>query len=140
MSLTVVAAALPAERLSDAVIGLAGLVGFLIVPTLSAWLRLLLRFLEGESLGLGRRRRLSSLSLLRALSLTALAAFLAVQWQRAGGELRELRYEAAVLGPSLQGAIIGLGLSLLYSLGWRLLRADLTRARTRRRLGGLLRG
>ena len=130
---------LSAERLGDAVVGLAGLVGFLLIPALGAWLRVLLRFLEGESLGLGRRRRLSSLAALQALSLTALTAFLAVQWQKAGGELRELRFEAAIAGPSLRGAGVGLGFWLLYAVGLRILRADLARARTRRRLGGLLR-
>lgn len=130
---------LSAERLSDAVTGLAGLVGFLLIPMFGAWLRLLLRFLESESLGLGRRRRLSSLGLLRALAVTVLTAFLAIEWNRAGGELRELRYEAAIVGPSLQGAVVGLGFWLLFAVGLRILRADMQHARTRRRLGGLLR-
>ncbi|MCB9566948.1 MAG: hypothetical protein H6710_07015 [Myxococcales bacterium] len=128
-----------AERLSEAVAGLSGLVGFLLVPMMGAWLRLLLRFLESEGLGLGRRRRLGGLTLLRALALSILVIFLAFNWQRAAGELRELRFEAPVVGPTLAGLAVGAAFWAVYALGLRLLRADWQRARTGRRLGGLLR-
>lgn len=128
-----------AERLSEAVAGLAGLVGVLLVPMFGAWLRLLLRFLESEGLGLGRRRRLAGLTLLRALALSLLVIFLAFNWQRAAGELRELRFEAPIVGPSLAGVAIGAAFWGVYALALRLLRADWRRARTQRRLGGLLR-
>lgn len=132
-------AALSPDRLGDAVAGLAGLLGFLLVPTLGAWLRLLLRFLETEGLGLGRRRSLGGLLLLRALALTAILVFFAVNWTRAVSELHELRVEAPVIAPSLGGLAVGAVTWLLYALGLRLLRADWQRARTQRRLGGLLR-
>lgn len=132
-------AALSPDRLGDAVAGLAGLLGFLLVPTLGAWLRLLLRFLETEGLGLGRRRSLGGLLLLRALALTAILVFFAVNWTRAVSELHELRVEAPVIAPSLLGLAVGAVTWLLYALGLRLLRADWQRARTQRRLGGLLR-
>ncbi|MEZ4448522.1 MAG: hypothetical protein R3B09_03505 [Nannocystaceae bacterium] len=127
------------ERLGDAVAGLAGILGFLLVPTLGAWLRLLLRFLETEGLGLGRRRSFGGLLLLRALALSAVMAFFTVNWQRAIHELHELRVEAPIIAPSLAGLAVGAFAWLLYALGLRLLRADLRRARTQRRLGGLLR-
>lgn len=131
--------AITAERLSDAVAGLAGLVGFSLVPMLSAWLRLLLSFLESEGLGLGRRRRFAGLTLLRSILLSVIVIFLAINWQRAAGELREVRLEAPIVGPTLAGLAIGGVFWLLYALGLRLIRSDWRRARTRRRLGGLLR-
>ena len=131
--------AITAERLSDAVAGLAGLVGFSLIPMLSAWLRLLLSFLESEGLGLGRRRRFAGLTLLRAILLSLVVIFLAINWQRAAGELREVRLEAPIVGPTLAGLAIGGVFWAIYALGLRLLRSDWRRARTRRRLGGLLR-
>jgi hypothetical protein len=132
-------APITAERLSDAVAGLSGLVGFLLIPMFAAWLRLLLRFLESEGLGLGRRRRFAGLTLLRAILLSVVVIFLAFNWQRAAGELRELRVEAPVAVPTLAGLAIGGVFWALYALGLRLLRADWRRSRTQRRLGGLLR-
>ena len=131
--------AITAERLSDAVAGLAGLVGFSLIPMLSAWLRLLLSFLESEGLGLGRRRRFAGLTLLRAILLSVVVIFLAINWQRAAAELREVRLEAPIVGPTLAGLAIGGVFWAIYALGLRLIRSDWRRARTRRRLGGLLR-
>jgi len=131
--------AITAERLSDAVAGLAGLIGFSLVPMLSAWLRLLLSFLESEGLGLGRRRRFAGLTLLRSILLSVIVIFLAINWQRAAGELREVRLEAPIVGPTLAGLAIGGVFWLIYAFGLRLIRSDWRRARTRRRLGGLLR-
>ncbi len=131
--------AITAERLSDAVAGLAGLVGFSLIPMLGAWLRLLLSFLESEGLGLGRRRRFAGLTLLRAIFLSVVVIFLAINWQRAAGELREVRLEAPIVGPTLAGLAIGGVFWVIYALGLRLIRSDWRRARTRRRLGGLLR-
>jgi hypothetical protein len=131
--------AITVERLSDAVAGLAGLVGFSLIPMFGAWLRLLLRFLESEGLGLGRRRRFAGWTLLRAILLSVVVTFLAINWQRAAAELREVRVEAPVVGPTLAGLAIGVAFWAVYALGLRLIRSDWRRARTQRRLGGLLR-
>ncbi len=134
-------AALPlsAERLRDAIMGLGGIAGFLLLPMLGAWLGLLLRFLEGDRGSIGPRRGgFSTLTFARALLLTVVFVFVLFNWQRAAGELREVQLEATVIGPTLTGALVGLALWATYALAIRVLRTDYHRVRLGgRRLGGL---
>jgi len=111
-----------AARLRDAVPGLAAFVGALVVPTIAAWLRLMLEALEGDRGGLQRPRRWSSVQALSAVVLTALLGFFTVTLVRAAGELRELQSEAPVVGTSLGGFGLGLTLWVVYAAGWSALR------------------
>lgn len=131
---------LSTERLRLAVAGLGGIAGALLVPMLSSWLGLLMQLLEGDSAGgLGPRRRISGLSALKALGLTVLLAFIAVNWQQAASELRQMQVEAPIFGATLSGFGVGLAFWALYAVGLSALRADFERARLSRRVGGLLR-
>lgn len=130
---------LSTERLRLAVTGLGGLVGVLVLPTLSAWLGLFMQLIETDGGGLGPRRGVSGLSALRALGLTLLIAFLAVNWQQASSELRQIQSEAPIFGATLAGLGVGLALWAIYAVGLSTLRADWERARLTRRSGGLLR-
>ena len=127
------------ERLRQAVAGLGGLAGALLLPMLSSWLRLLMQLLEPDHSGLGRQQRLSSLAVARALLLTLLLGFIVMNWQQATSELRQVQAEAPIVGSTLTGFAVGLVLWLIYALGFGTLRADWQRARTSRRIGGLLR-
>ena len=127
------------ERLRQAVAGLGGLVGALLLPMLSAWLRLLMQLLEPDHSGLGRQQRLSSLAVARALLLTLLLGFMIVNWQQAASELQQVQAEAPIVGATLTGFVVGLVLWTVYAIGVGALRADWQRARTGRRIGGLLR-
>ncbi len=130
---------LSTERLRLAVAGLGGIAGVLVVPVLSSWLGLLMQLLEGDSGGLGPRRGLSGLAALKALALTVVLAFIAVNWQQAASELRQMQSEAPIFGATLSGFAVGLAIWTLYALGLSALRADFERARLSRRVGGLLR-
>ncbi len=128
-----------AERLQEAVAGLSGLAGFLLIPMLAAWVRLLLRMLETDPRqALNARRGVPTTALARALLISLLLAFVLSNWQSAGVELRELRREAAVLGPTLGGIGVGLLMWGIYAVAFRLLRADYLRHRAARRMGRLL--
>jgi uncharacterized integral membrane protein len=130
---------LSTERLRLAVAGLGGIAGALLVPVVSSWLGLLMQLLEGDSSGLGPRRGISGLAALKALLLTILLAFIAVNWQQAASELRQMQSEAPIFGATLSGFAVGLAIWTLYALGLSALRADFERARLSRRVGGLLR-
>jgi hypothetical protein len=130
---------LSTERLRLAVTGLGGIAGALLIPMVSSWLGLLMQLLEGDSGGLGPRRRISGLSALKALMLTILLAFIAVNWQQAASELRQMQAEAPIFGATLSGFGVGLAFWAVYALGLSALRTDYERARLSRRLGGLLR-
>ena len=127
------------EQLRQAVAGLGGLAGALLLPMLSSWLRLLMQLLEPDHSGLGRQQRLSSLAVARALLLTLLLGFIVMNWQQAASELQQVQAEAPIVGSTLTGFAVGLVLWLIYALGVGTLRADWQRARTGRRIGGLLR-
>ncbi len=127
------------ERLRQAVAGLGGLAGALLLPMLSSWLRLLMQLLEPDHSGLGRQQRLSSLAVARALMLTLLLGFIVMNWQQAASELQQVQAEAPIVGATLTGFVVGLVAWLIYALGIGTLRADWQRARTGRRIGGLLR-
>src|SRR5688572_6597513 len=91
------------ERLRQAVIGLGGISGALLLPTLSSWLRLLVQLLEPDRSGLGQQQRLSGLAVARALVLTLLLAFIVMNWQQAASELRQIQAEAPIFGSTLTG-------------------------------------
>lgn len=139
LGLEVADAPMSTERLRQAVAGLGGLAGALLLPMLSSWLRLLMQLLEPDHSGLGRQQRLSSLAVARALLTTLLLAFIVMNWQQATSELRQVQAEAPIVGSTLTGFAVGLVLWLIYALGFGTLRADWQRARTSRRIGGLLR-
>jgi uncharacterized integral membrane protein len=98
-----------------------------------------MQLLEPDHSGLGRQQRLSSLAVARALLLTLLLGFIVMNWQQATSELRQVQAEAPIVGSTLTGFAVGLVLWLIYALGFGTLRADWQRARTSRRIGGLLR-
>ena len=127
------------ERLRQAVAGLGGLAGALLLPMLSSWLRLLMQLLEPDHSGLGHQQRLSGLAVARALVLTLVLGFIVMNWQQAASELQQVQAEAPIVGSTLTGFAVGLVLWLIYALGFGALRADWQRARTGRRIGGLLR-
>ncbi|MBK9753241.1 MAG: hypothetical protein IPO88_06980 [Nannocystis sp.] len=135
----VVDAPMSTERLRQAVAGLGGLAGALLLPMLSSWLRLLMQLLEPNHSGLGHQQRVSGLAVARALLLTLLLGFIVMNWQQATSELQQVQAEAPIVGSTLTGFAIGLVLWLIYALGLGALRADWQRARTGRRIGGLLR-
>jgi hypothetical protein len=144
--------AMPAEQLRQAVPGLAGLAGLLLFPMLGAWLRLLLEVIAWNEpysglprsgrmrrSGMTPSRRISGVTMLRAVLFTLLLAFFLLTLFRAAGELREIHVEAAVVGPSLQGMAVGVVFWAVYALGISALRSESRRRRTERRVGSSLR-
>ncbi len=125
----------PHVRLEDAVAGLSGIVGFWALPTLLSYVRLLLEVLERRG-GLSAGRGVSSVRLAKAAVLTVVTAFFAYAWVRAATDLRDLQLEAPVLGPSLQGAVVGAAVYLVYSAGLSVLRRRGEHRRWERRLRG----
>lgn len=130
-------APMSSERLRQAVTGLGGIAGALLLPTLSSWLQLLVQLLEPDRSGLGQTQRLSGLAVAWALVLTLVLAFIVMNWQQAASELRQIQAEAPIFGSTLIGFVVGLVMWLVYALGLRALRGDWQRARTGRRIGGL---
>lgn len=130
---------MPVEQLRLAVPGLAGIAGLLLFPTLGAWVRLLLEYLQWNSPGLGRPKRISGLSILRAVGSTVLMLFFVLTWFRAAGDLRHVQAEAPVVGPSIQGILVGVAFWALYAIGISALRADLRRRTNEHRMGRALR-
>lgn len=131
--------AMPLEQLRLAVPGLAGLVGLLLFPTLGAWVRLFLEYLEWSSPGLGRPRHISGIGILRAVGFTFLLSFFLLTWFRAAGELRDVQVEAPVVGPSIQGTLVGIAFWAVYAVALSALRSDLRRCANESRMGRLLR-
>lgn len=131
--------AMPIEQLRQAVPGLAGIAGALLFPTLGAWGRLLLEYLESNRPGLTRPQRVSGLSALRAVGFTVALAFFTMTLFRAAGELRDVQLEAPVVGPSIQGILIGVAFWAIYALGLSAIRRETSRRRNERRIGGGLR-
>lgn len=128
---------LPAERLREVVPGLAGLAGFLLFPTLGAWLRLLMEFIEHNNRpGIGRPRRISGVSMLRAAVFTLALAFFVLTMLRATAELRDIQVEAPIIGPVLRGMAVGIAFWAIYAVAFSALRGDGRRRWTERRLGG----
>jgi len=119
------------DELALAVSGLAGIVGFLVLPALGAWLRLLLRWLESDRSGMGPRRPIFGFGLLRAVSVSILLAFFFVSLVRSAGDLREARAEAPVFGSAATGLFVGMVAWVLLALGVSALRKDWRRRRYR---------
>ncbi len=122
------------ERLREAVPGLAGFAGFLLLPTLGAWGRVLLEMVEQDRASLGRRRYLSSRSMARAVGLAVLLLFFLFTTLRAAGDLRQIQLEAPVLGSSLRGFVVGLSFYVVYAAGFSLLRKGNQRRSFERRI------
>lgn len=131
--------AMPLEKLRLAVPGLAGLVGFFVIPTLGGWFRLALETMEASRASLGRPRRVSTISGVRAATTTVLLSFFVLTLLRAAGELRDIESEAAVVGPSMQGMLVGAALWVVYGLGLSALSSDAMRLRSDRRMSSGLR-
>ncbi len=131
--------AMPIEELRQAVPGLAGIVGLLLFPTIGAWLRLLLEFLEWTRPGLTRPKPVSGLSIMRAVATTFALGFFTLTLFRAAGELRDVQAEAPVVGPSMQGILVGIVFWAIYALALSTLRRDAVRRRNERRVGRPLR-
>lgn len=131
--------AMPIDQLRQAVPGLAGIAGALLFPMVGSWVRLLLEFLEWNRPGLTRPKRISGVSLLRAVSLTLLLAFFVLTLFRAAGELRDVQAEAPVVGPSIQGVIVGAVFWAVYAIGVSAIRREARRRTNERRVGGGLR-
>ena len=123
-----------AERLREAVPGLAGMVGFLLLPTLGAWGRVLLEMVERDRATLGRRKRLSGRAVAKAVALASVLLFFMFTTLRAAGDLRHVQLEAPVLGTSLQGLVVGMGLYVFYATTFSLLRKGSVRRTFERKL------
>jgi hypothetical protein len=126
---------LSASDLELAVSGLSGIMGVLIMPTISAWLRLLLQWLESDRSGLGRNPRISGVGVLRALSTTLALGFFSVSLVRAAAEHRQAQPEAPVFGLTMTGIVVGVVFWAVYALALRGLRKDWKTMRQRRRIG-----
>ena len=120
--------------LQEAVSGLAGLVGLMLMPTIAAWLRLLLQWLESDRSGLGRNQRFSGMSALRAILYTCLLGFLGVSQIRAAAQLRQHQLEAPVFTSTITGIAVGVAFWALYALALRTVTRDWRSARQRRRI------
>lgn len=126
----------PSDRsLEDAVLGLSGIVGFLALPMLLAYGRLLVEVLERRG-GLAARPGPSGKGIAKAAVWTFVFAFFAYAWVRAAADLRDLRLEAPVLALSLRGVAFGAVVYVVYSLGLSVLRRRGEHRRWERRIGG----
>lgn len=130
---------MPIEELRQAVPGLAGIVGLLLFPTVASWLRLLLEFLEWTRPGLTRPKPVSGYSIVRSIATSIGLTFFAATWFRAAGQLRDIQAEAPVVGPSIQGLVVGIVFWAIYALAISVLRRDVVRSRNARRVGTPLR-
>lgn len=130
---------MPIEELRQAVPGLAGIVGLLLFPTVGSWLRLLLEFLEWTRPGLTRPKPVSGYSIVRSITTSIGLTFFVATWFRAAGQLRDIQAEAPVVGPSIQGLVVGILFWAIYALALSVLRRDVVRSRNARRVGTPLR-
>jgi len=131
-------AAMPVTQLRLALPGLAGIAGLLLLPTVGAWLRLGLEYIEWDRTGISRPRRISGVTAMRAAGLSALLTFFILTMIRAAGDLRALQSEAPVVSPALQGAAVGLVFWALFAVCASALRRDVRRRSTESRMGGVL--
>ncbi|MGB1700646.1 MAG: hypothetical protein ACPHRO_11870 [Nannocystaceae bacterium] len=125
-------AVLRPNELALAVSGLAGIIGFLLLPTIGGWLRIFLRFVESGR-RLGSTPRLPGVSILVALGLTFALGFFAVAHIRAARLLREVTREAPVFNTTVSSIAVGVAVWLAYALLARQLRREVQRTRAHRR-------
>lgn len=119
------------DELALAVSGLGGILGFLLLPTLGAWLSLLLQWLEHDRSGLGPRRPIFGFALVRAVFMSLLTSFFFVSLVRSAGDLREVRVEAPVFGSAATGLFVGMVFWAIYALALSTLRKNWSRRRPR---------
>ncbi len=131
-------AAMPVEQLRLALPGLAGIAGLLVLPMVGAWLRLALEYIEWDRTGISRPRRISGVTLVRAVGLSGLLTFFVLTMIRAAGDLRQLQAEAPVVSPALTGAAVGIAFWALYAVCISALRRDVHRRASEHRMGGVL--
>ncbi|TPV96624.1 MAG: hypothetical protein B7733_03725 [Myxococcales bacterium FL481] len=125
------------QQLDLAISGLAGIAGWLLLPTMTAWLRLFVRWLDADRSVLAARRRWSGSGLLRAGSYSVLLVFVLASLLRAAGELREVRVEAPVFADAVTAGAVGIGLWGVFALILRVLVRDFRRVRHERRHGSV---
>ncbi len=125
------------RELQLAVSGLSGIVGFLLIPTVGRWIRLLLGWLESDRSALGNPKRISGVALLSAMALTFLMAFFLIALGKAAGDLREIRVEAPVFITTLKGAFVGIAIWVFYAVVTSSLRDSIRRQRQRQRFSPL---
>ena len=92
------------DELALAVSGLAGLIGFLALPALGAWLRIAFAWIDAEQSGLGKPSRPSWYANGGAVALSALWVFFLASHLRAAGQLREVRLRFLDVHDRLAGA------------------------------------
>lgn len=117
------------DELELAVSGLAGLLGALLLPTVSAWLRVLFVWLESGYAALGRNPRLSGRWALLAAGLSLASLFTLFCLGRAASELRELRVEAPILATITVSIVVGFAMCAAYTVSYRMFRRDVSRRR-----------
>ena len=120
------------NELALAVSGLAGIVGFLLLPTIGGWLRIFLRFVESGR-RLGSTPRLSGGSIVVALGITVTLGFFSVAHIRAARQLRQVTREAPVFNTTVSSIAIGVAVWVCYALLVRQLRREYQRSRAHRR-------
>ncbi|MEE9385212.1 MAG: hypothetical protein V3V08_17545 [Nannocystaceae bacterium] len=123
------------QQLALAISGLAGIVGWLLWPTVASWLAFLVGWLDTGRSVLAGRRSWWGLGLLRAGLYSTLLMFVFAGLLRAVGELRQVRVEAPVFTDMVTGLLVGMAIWGLYAVIVRVLRRDLRRARHERRFG-----
>lgn len=125
------------QQLDLAISGLAGIAGWLLLPTIAAWLRFFVRWLDADRSALSARRRWTGSGLLRAGGYSLLFMFVLASLLRAAGELREVRVEAPIFADTVTAAVVGMGLWSVFALIMRVLLRDLRRTRHERRYGSV---
>jgi hypothetical protein len=115
------------DQLRHAVSGLAGLVGLLFFPTLGAWLKLLFELLESNRPGIRPVRPLSGLLLLKAVGLSAVWSFFLLGLVRSAADVRDFQAEAPIVGPTIQGVLIGIAFWAFYAASLSTLRSNFGR-------------
>ena len=123
------------QQLDLAISGLAGIAGWLLLPTVTAWLRFFVRWLDADRSALSARRRWTGSGLLRAGGYSVVFVFVLASLLRAAGELREVRVEAPIFGDTVSAAAVGMAFWGTFVVITRVLLRDYRRARHERRYG-----
>ncbi len=117
------------DELELAVSGLAGILGALMLPTVSAWLRVLFGWLESGYAALGRNPRLSGRWTAVAVAMSVACLFTLFCLGRAASDLRELRVESPIFATIALGLVVGFIGCAGYTIAYRMFRRDLNRRR-----------